>query len=158
MHYVIFAIVPKDVQGEDETKSYIEKMMLPFSETTEDPQYATEKEDGYLHNPNGHWDWYRVGGRWDGELIDNYQSSDNGFNWDDKHQTVSNNRVPVAGWKSSSEFGAFGIVFEQDGKPQWADRYLPSWTSKELPVWEAELSEIMGKLTEHDIVVLDVHS
>jgi len=38
---------------------------------------------GYWNNDNSFWDWYRIGGRWDGILTDNVQDvqeSENGFN------------------------------------------------------------------------------
>jgi hypothetical protein len=165
MHYVIFAIVPKDVQGEDDTKSYIDKMMQPFCSDTDDPRYATHEEDGYMYNPNGHWDWYRPGGRWGGRIIDNYQSSGNGFNWDDKHETVANNRLGISDYLNrklndyddDNWFGAFGIVYQDGEKCWWIDRYLPGWETKTHEVWDIELSHILEQFKDCDIVSLDCH-
>ena len=47
-------------------------------------------------NEDSFWDWYRIGGRWDGILTDNEQSSENGFNFDDKHETIKNNSIKVS--------------------------------------------------------------
>ena len=46
-------------------------------------------------NRDSFFDWYRVGGRWDGILTENEQSSENGFNFDGKHETVKNNSIPA---------------------------------------------------------------
>lgn len=46
-------------------------------------------------NQNSFWDWYRVGGRWDGIITENTQSSENGFNFDAMHETVENNSIQV---------------------------------------------------------------
>lgn len=46
-------------------------------------------------NKNSFWDWYRVGGRWDGMITDNPQKSDSGFNFSGRHETVENNSIPV---------------------------------------------------------------
>lgn len=56
-----------------------------------------ENKHFYLstYNPNGEWDWYRVGGRWDGWIVDNEQSSNNGFNFDKVHETIENNSCTV---------------------------------------------------------------
>lgn len=34
-----------------------------------------ETRYGYYHNPQGHWDWYQIGGRWDGAIFDGNVSS-----------------------------------------------------------------------------------
>lgn len=46
-------------------------------------------------NKKSFWDWYRIGGRWDGILTDNKQRSQDGFNFDDKHETIANNSIKV---------------------------------------------------------------
>jgi hypothetical protein len=46
-------------------------------------------------NQDSFWDWYRVGGRWDGVIVENEQRSENGFNFDDKHESVANNSIKV---------------------------------------------------------------
>lgn len=50
---------------------------------------------GHWTNPDSFYDYYRVGGRWDGRVTNNPKESDNGFNWGDEHESVSNNSVPI---------------------------------------------------------------
>ena len=47
------------------------------------------------YNSDCFWDWYRVGGRWDGLLTENEQRSEDGFNFSDEHETISNNMISV---------------------------------------------------------------
>lgn len=46
-------------------------------------------------NRDSFWDWYRIGGRWDGAITDNPQRSDDGFNFNKRHETLKNNSIPV---------------------------------------------------------------
>ena len=55
-------------------------------------------EDGNIistYNENALFDWYEIGGRWDGILTNNRQYSNQGFNWHNKHNTVANNCITV---------------------------------------------------------------
>ncbi len=47
-------------------------------------------------NPKSFWDWFVIGGRWDGILTENIQKSENGFNFNEKHHTLSNNCIKVS--------------------------------------------------------------
>ena len=46
-------------------------------------------------NRDSFWDWYRVGGRWDGVITDKPQRSDDGFNFSTRYETIKNNSVLV---------------------------------------------------------------
>lgn len=52
----------------------IDEMFAPYYEQTDNPQYLEtvkdEKYGDYKHNPNAKWDWYVIGGRFDG-IFDN---------------------------------------------------------------------------------------
>lgn len=48
------------------------------------------------YNQNRKWDWWRIGGRWDGTVTYNRQSSQNGFNVGKQHETVANNSALVS--------------------------------------------------------------
>lgn len=42
----------------------VEYMLEPYDESLE----VEDSEDGYKYNPDAKWDWYTVGGRWEGSL------------------------------------------------------------------------------------------
>jgi hypothetical protein len=168
MHYVIFAIIPNTLKGEKEPKLYIDAMMYRFDERIKEPVFCTmhhDDDEPYLWNDNGHWDWYRPGGRWDGQLTGNPQSSDNGFNWDETHQTINNNRLPVSeylkrGKPGENDFGCFGVVLFKDNTPTWIDRYQDKdWNTTPRDEWVDKLFNILEQFKiGFDIVSLDVHS
>lgn len=116
------------------------------------------------YNPDSKWDWYRIGGRFDGLVTDNPQESDNGFNFHPKHQTLVNNSVPVeyilAQHAEGEElFSAYALV-TPDGK--WIERGQMGWfgmSSGDKPenVWEAERLNIYRKFRSYDLVILDCH-
>lgn len=71
-HFVVavFSMRPEDV----------DMLLSPFDENTEDGEYLEwvsdedsdfneeRNENGYISNPNAKWDWYEIGGRWNGAL------------------------------------------------------------------------------------------
>jgi hypothetical protein len=44
-------------------------------------------------NPKRKWDWWRIGGRWDGMVSNQPRSSDGGYNWSPIHEQVNGNVV-----------------------------------------------------------------
>lgn len=170
MHYIIHALVPKNITGENPTLDYIDYLMEPFNENSDDPRYieqVQEEYDGeietYARNPNGHWDWHRPGGRWDGWIVGNPQSSGNGFNFGPIHETVQNNRIAIAEHLGSHmpahPLFSFGLVYMGNNAPKWIDRYLPGWGQKPDQEWQSEYLDIVEPFRDtHDIVLLDVHS
>ncbi len=56
-----------------------------------------DKEGNLLttYNTDCFWDWYRIGGRWNGLLTENMKRSEDGFNFSDEHETISNNSISV---------------------------------------------------------------
>ena len=70
-------------------------------------------------NQDAHLDWWRVGGRFDGCIVGKPQSSQNGFNFDDKHETVKNNSMLMRRIKPEFKISHF---ITPDGK--WHDEFL----------------------------------
>ena len=107
-------------------------------------------------NPKSKWDWYRIGGRWDGWITGNERESDGGFNFGVQHETVAHNiatteqalerdKIPHAivtpdgEWHERGEMWWFGIMLtESDG-------------------WDVEAKAILAKYPGHRIVILDAH-
>jgi hypothetical protein len=111
------------------------------------------------YNPNSQWDWYRVGGRWDGEIkgVD-VDSEDGGFNFQENHESFENNvasvddviekRVipfaiitPDKKWHERGSMGWWGIVAEE----------------KEKKDWKEEVIDILMKYKGHMAVGCDLH-
>jgi len=48
------------------------------------------------YNPRSRWDWWVVGGRWNGEIAGNpHDDGDGGFNYGDEFHRIENNQIPV---------------------------------------------------------------
>lgn len=116
--------------------------------------------DMSTYNPQSKWDWYRVGGRFDGRITGNEQQSENGFNFDAKHETLANNSVPVSELLQSVEpFIPYALV-TPDG--EWIERGQMGWWGmssgdKDRAVWNAQVIGIYEKFSEFDAVLLDCH-
>jgi len=61
--------------------------------------YSLSDEEGNLlstSNTDSFYDWYVVGGRWDGYLTDNKDNIQDGDGYGDEHYTISNNSIEVS--------------------------------------------------------------
>lgn len=116
------------------------------------------------YNPKSEWDWYRIGGRWDGRLIGNPQDSENGFNFDSKHETISNNSLPLNELlqryeKTGELFTFFALVTP---KGEWIEKGDMGWwgivmDEKQPEDWIAQSLRIYSLYVGHDVVLVDAH-
>ena len=63
MHYVAWVLVPNG----GEAYEHVERLMAPYDENTDDNEPLAFQDEGE-EGQSGHWDWWRVGGRWTGML------------------------------------------------------------------------------------------
>lgn len=121
---------------------------------------GTHKE---TYNPNSQWDWYRVGGRWDGVAakIDR-KSADNGFNFGAEHQELRNNSISVAeALKTWEPKDAPYAILGPDGK--WYAKGKMGWwgmsadKGKNADWREEALAILKAHEGDHIMVGLDCH-
>ena len=110
------------------------------------------------YNPKSKWDWYVIGGRYDGVVKNNYQSSENGFNFGEQHHSLENNTAsiqyildneilpfailtPEGEWIEKGEMGWWGIVFNE----------------KDCDISDKELTDTLTKYKDNYVVGLDCH-
>jgi len=79
-------------------------------------------------NPQGHWDYWRIGGRWDGVIQNSPRESDNGFNWSAVHETLPNNTVILK--DTEHDIQCYSIV-TPDG--EWSEKQLTYKTGWQPP-------------------------
>jgi hypothetical protein len=113
-------------------------------------------------NKDAIYDYYTVGGRWDGILTGNIQQSCNGFNFDDKHHTIENNSIPVMDlikkYHSSNEI--YHTVFDRKGtlcKGENIGWFGSSTNVKEIDEWKKEYLQILEDAKNDYVVNLDAH-
>lgn len=118
-----------------------------------------DNEGNYLstYNPNSKWDWYRIGGRWDGEIQSNRRRSEGGFNFSDDHEQVQYNVCDVN--ELPEDLHSFAIVTPQG---EWIERGQMGWwgmTSgeKDQEVWQQQFKAIMNKYSDCTVVACDLH-
>lgn len=89
MHNFVGIIVPKVIvesdlsENKQQVLDYIENALAPYSEDFVERKEGSE----YL------FDWYRVGGRFNGFIMGN--TSEGGFNYGDQYSKVQNNCLTV---------------------------------------------------------------
>jgi hypothetical protein len=107
-------------------------------------------------NPKSKWDWYRIGGRWDGWITGNERSSEHGFNFGPEHETVANNIAPT---ERAIERGVIPhAIVTPDG--QWHERGTMGWFAvliTENEDWDAQAKEILANHPGHHLLILDAH-
>lgn len=116
-------------------------------------------------NPDSKWDWWRVGGRWDGAIFGKDEAkrreTRDGFNFDDVHQDVTRNRRRVGDFLATCEGGdawfPFAIV-TPDGK--WNEKGSMGWwgmVADEKDDWPAQAAAILRAHESLDGVLCDLH-
>lgn len=160
MHMLAIVILPED--GEKDAEQWVEKLMAPGKEGWNGVETL------------GWWDWYRIGGRWDGviqcqeegrncplcELEGGWGSSRHHYSED--HAQVRNN---IAKLRDVGEMGCYRVVCP-DGLTMAREDYsrddqdhLPfaerDYTVKEFPEFMAR-AFVMYR--EHYAVAVDYHS
>jgi hypothetical protein len=144
-HFTVGITVPPKIRN---IHAYIVRQMAPYDEDRESARN--------IANPKARWDWYRIGGRWDGWITGNQQSSDNGFNFDKKHETIENNIATTESALASDKIPH--AIITPDG--EWHDRgdlWLFGLTDIELQKCHEKLCKLLRKYPGHRLVVLDAH-
>ena len=191
-HFFIGVFVPANLR-EDQVEAKIEALMEPYSENLEvemheepcwcltleadsklsPPPVVCEQCNGTgkyetTSNPNSHWDWYVIGGRWDGEIQGKRRDDgQGGFNFDDEHHQVEYNSMQVKDLLKdlptevldtlTGERGLFcpRALVTPDG--EWHEKTDSEFFGKSSDHWEKEVFELLQKYREYNIIGVDCH-
>lgn len=114
------------------------------------------------YNPRSKWDWFRVGGRWDGWLVNKQNESrdkeDGGFNFGEEHTEINNNSRQIKLLKK--DHVPFALI-DSDG--EWFERGSMGWfgmvsEEKADKKWDQEIHKLLKKENQEDYVIsLDAH-
>lgn len=142
----------------DKHIKYLEKEFSKKLEWTDEECYQDEAqwypsdmidEEGnlyYTYNPNSKWDWYEIGGRWEGSLATVEGKNTNSdyvkeINWD-KTPIPFAYITPGGFWKERGEMGWWAMVSNE----------------KDKDVWETEFKNFVKTMGDDVIVtVVDCH-
>jgi len=110
------------------------------------------------HNPNGKWDWFRVGGRWDGWIQGTFrESEDSGFNFGNNCVSAE---VYLQSVQSDASFVPFAIV-TPDG--EWYEMAKMGWfgmtrDEKDGQGWRDEVVSLLEANLGTVAVACDMHT
>jgi len=115
-------------------------------------------ETGY--NPKSKWDWWRMGGRWDGSICGEHRidEKDKGFNFGSEHEDLGNN-VQTVDFLYANEIIPFAII-TPDG--EWHERGDMGWwglvaDKKDRSSWRGIVLKIYEDHFGHLGVGCDLH-
>jgi hypothetical protein len=116
------------------------------------------------YNPNSQWDWWKIGGRWDGVLFGEYrESGDGGFNFEPGHDLPEHNSRPV---KELLDHDGDGNVFYPyalvDLEGKWHEKGEMGWWGidsnvKDKEVWQEIVRKLYDRYPEAIGVLVDCH-
>jgi len=143
-HFYTVVLVEKDCQ---DIEKRVAELLAPYDENILD------------YNPRSKWDWWVIGGRYDGVITGNYQSSYNGFNFGAQHQTLQNNIVDIEELIDNYDRYPFAIVTP---KGEWFERGEMGWfgcvsNEKENDLWESQCKAILNTYKDCLAVGCDLH-
>jgi hypothetical protein len=118
------------------------------------------------YNPDAKWDWYVVGGRWDGQIQNKYQEDpeDQGFNFGDEHHQVQRNIVSVKDFLEllktvPDEVSPFAILTPEG---EWVERGEMGWfgiahKEKSRGSWTKDVAAIVARYPDAYLLGVDCH-
>lgn len=117
------------------------------------------------YNPASKWDWWRIGGRWDGTILGpdvaDSRRTHKGFNFSDANEHWENNSARIKDLLIGEEltFVPFAIV-TPDGA--WHERGEMGWwgvvrDEQAATAWHTQIRDIYRAHAEHVGVVVDCH-
>lgn len=125
---------------------------------------ASRMADWQEDQNSGFWDWYRIGGRWNGELIGKPRSSDDGFNFGDEFTHLEENSIRATEWLAKKKkFFPSGVLtpcgsWEAIGEFGWWGSCDKKHTEK---AWKAKVKKLVSDAVANGgdplLVLLDVH-
>lgn len=124
---------------------------------------GTGKEPS-TYNPKSKWDYWRVGGRWDGIVSGTEApSEDNGFNFGRNHEDLVRNSIPVPLFVDLLAAGKTHLPFAlvtRDG--EWHEKGDMGWWGmvageKKPQDWQGEVARILAAHQDAFIVACDLH-
>lgn len=108
------------------------------------------------YNPESKWDWYRVGGRWDGYLTGESKRSDGGYNFHG-HDGLNGNVAPVS--YVLAEKKVPWAILTPDG--EWHEKGKMGWwatSTGKKKGWPQAVSNILAPYADtHVVVAIDCH-
>jgi hypothetical protein len=157
-HFAAYIGVPKKVfeRGDKATHEYISEKMEPYH------------EENSAKNKDYFYDWYRVGGRWNGEMTGRErEDGDGGFNFGKEFESIKDNSLPakkiLAKFQGDIKKDKMLIpshLLGVDGKIRKSKNmgwFGMSSPTKEEKVWDETFEKFLKATGDGYVVCLDCH-
>jgi hypothetical protein len=115
------------------------------------------------YNPDSKWDWWVIGGRWNGEIRAERRSSKDGFNFEDEFHTLEENVTSVEDYLSQIEKKNTDVPFAiVTPNGEWHEEgSMGYWgiVSNENKKWEEEAIDILKEYSNKNFAIVgcDLH-
>jgi len=116
------------------------------------------------YNPDSKWDWWVIGGRWDGVINSNPRDDRNGgFNFGDEHHQLKHNTISTVDYlktcKEDNNQYPFALVTPNG---EWCEKGKMGWFAmvadeKEIDNWNDTVNYILEKYNDCIAVGCDLH-
>lgn len=154
-HFFTIVLLPETaIRLDDPADIYdrVSAILAPYNENREVEPYTNEYEFESTRNPQGQWDWWDFGGRYNGEIRNAYRGDESGFNFPDEFRTLGENIIHA---KQVDHRVSCSAIITPDG--QWNDS---GWDESEEAerVWEEKLFSILRDYRNCFLIGIDCHS
>jgi hypothetical protein len=109
-------------------------------------QFNDEGEPISTYNPDSKWDWYVIGGRWDGWINDKETSGESVIdNAATTEEAIARNKIPHA-------------IITPEG--EWLEHGQMGWFAALLTEnenWDSDARAVLARYPGHRIVIVDAH-
>jgi hypothetical protein len=139
-----------------------------YAEATEYDEGRLDSEGNLLstYNPESKWDWYAIGGRWSGSVLNatetiHHEAVVHSPTWTDPAWDELGGGVDVVRKEDLMKREPTFAFLDKDG--EWHEQGRMGWfgmasNEKSDGEWEYELNALVDKVDPHDwIVLVDVH-
>lgn len=150
---------------EPRNKRVQELVRKHFMRGKPDPKCSECKGTGKFKstfNPKSKWDWWVIGGRWDGTIVNDYKSSEEGFNFGEQHHQLDHNVVRIK--ELLDKKGNIKVVPHAIITPRgkWIEKGSMGWWgissgTKKEDDWKTIVVEIYKKYKDNLGVGCDLH-
>jgi len=163
-----------EVSVESKLAAYSENLDIePYDEPCDECEYTKDGEvckecqgtgiAKSTYNPNSKWDWWVIGGRWDGVMcaLDRIDDKGGGFNFGDKFHTEERNVCSIEDFKKDRENRIGFALVTPDG--QWHEKGTMGWfgishDDMAIQDWDNYVKKLLASMPlDYKVVGVDAH-
>lgn len=142
MHFLTIVLINPET---DDPAEAVDALVAPYDEELTIDQYEW--------NPNGQWDWWRIGGRFNGMILNKSRRSKDGFCFGAEYENLAENSVIVSEMLQQDEFCIPRAIVTPDG--EWHSRELRTTANLD---WRRKVMQLYKKHINCIAVACDMHT